>query len=328
MPKREIDEVATDIERRRKLRRARLVAPDVVGNTEVLRNSSNQPGLVSDAEQLRLLTEAADDCAIISLDQSGRVTSWNDGARRVKRYEASEVIGRHFALFYTLDDIKHGKAQAELAAAREAGRFQEEAWRVRKGGEQFWARVALTAIHDTAGNLRGFTKVTRDLTLRERARAAEKRLQETQSLVEAADSSRREAQAAERRLLALIETMSDAYFTLDEQWRFEYVNASLARVLGKSREDLLGASFWDEVTDSVHSNFFTHLPSLLTGTPQVAFTELHAPTARWFAVRANRSEGRIAVMLRDVTAEQQNSNDSRAAEADSSRPATDSVRGD
>ena len=305
MRKREIDEGAADGDLRRKLRRTRIMAPASAVTVEGAQGSVNQPNLVSDADQLRLLTESADDCAIITLDQSGRVTSWNDGARRVKRYEAGEVLGRHFALFYTLDDIKRGKAQAELAIAREAGRFEEEAWRVRKGGEQFWARVTLTVIHDADGSLRGFVKVTRDLTLRERARSAERRLQEMQSLVEVADSAKREAEAAEQRLLGMIETMSDAYCTLDEQWRFQYVNASLARLLGKTREYLMGASFWDEVTDSVHSNFFKHLPSLLTGTPHVAFTELHAPTARWLSVRASREEGHIALVLRDVTAEQE-----------------------
>lgn len=152
--------------------------------------------------------------------------------------------------------------------------------------------------------------MTRDLSVRERASAAEEKVREARSLIEVADQARQDAQAAERRLLTLIETMSDGYFTLDEQWRFEYVNASLARLLGKATEDLIGASFWDEVTDSVHSNFFKHLPSL-TGTPQVSFTEFHAPTARWFSVRSNRSEGRIVVLLRDVTAEHESGGELR-----------------
>jgi PAS domain-containing protein len=97
--------------------------------------------------------------------------------------------------------------------------------------------------------------------------------------------------------------MSDGYFTLDEQWRFSLVNPSLAKLLGTPGRDLVGASFWDEVTDSIHSNFFKHLPGLLTGATQVEFTEFHAPTRRWFSVRANHSGGLIVVFLRDVTAE-------------------------
>lgn len=248
------------------------------------------------------MVDAVEDYAIISLDGSGRVTGWNEGARRIKGYEASEVLGRHFALFYPLDDITRGKAQAELAVARQAGKFEEEAWRVRKGGERFWAHVILTAVRDPAGSLRGFAKVTRDLTERERGRTAVTSLTKAESLL-AAEKAKEEAEAAERRLVTLISTMSDGYFTLDEQWRFAYVNRSLARLLGKPGHDLLGTSFWDEVTDSVHSNFFKHLPNLLTGTPPVSFTEFHEPTGRWFSVRANRSEGKIVVFLRDVTAE-------------------------
>lgn len=259
--------------------------------------------LVTDEDQFRLLVDAVEDHAIISLDVSGRVTGWNIGAQRIKGYEASEVLGRHFALFYSLDDIKRGKAQAELAAAREAGRFEEEAWRVRKGGERFWAHIILTAVHDPAGGLRGFAKITRDLTERQRARSAATHMKLAETLLEAAEKAKHEAEAAERRLVTLIGTMGDGYFTLNEEWRFSHVNASLAHLLGKSGRDLVGASFWDEVTDSVHSKFFKQLPSLLTGTAQVSFTEFHEPTNRWFAVRANRSEGKIAVFLRDVTTE-------------------------
>lgn len=299
MAKDDIESVAADLARTRNLRQRRMTSADDLPADD----PTGIRRLVTDEDQFRLLVEAVEDYAIISLDASGRVTGWNEGARRIKGYEASEVLGRHFALFYPLDDIKRGKAQAELAAAREAGRFEEEAWRVRKGGERFWARVILTAVRDPAGNLRGFAKVTCDLTERERARSGAASLTRAESLLEAAEKAKLEAEGAERRLLTLISTMSDGYFTLDEQWRFAHVNASLARLLGKPGRDLIGTSFWDEVTDSVHSNFFKHLPSLLTGTPQVGFTEFHEPTGRWFSVRANRSEGKIVVVLRDETAE-------------------------
>lgn len=259
--------------------------------------------LVTDEDQFRLLVDAVEDYAIIARDTSGRVTGWNSGAERIKGYDASEVLGRHFALFYPLDDIKRGKAQAELAAAREAGRCEEEAWRVRKGGDRFWAHVILTAVYDLAGGLHGFAKITRDLTERDRARSAAVNLKRAEDLLETEVAATREAEAAERRLVALISSMSDGYFTLDEEWRFSQVNNSLAPLFGKIGRDLLGTSFWDEVTDSIHSNFFKQLPSLLTGPTQVSFTEFHEPTRRWFAVRANPSEGKIVVFLRDVTAE-------------------------
>ena len=260
--------------------------------------------LVTEEEQFRLLVAAVDDYAIISLDPSGRVTDWNEGARRIKGYEADEVLGRHFALFYPLDDIELGKAQAELAAARAAGVFTEEGWRVRKGGERFWAKVTLTVLRDESGGVRGFVKMTHDLTDRVRAREASAELARVRALLESAEEARHEAEAAERRMLSLVSTMSDGYCTLDEQWRFVYVNPSLARLLGTPDRDLVGASFWDEVTDSVHSNFFKQLPKLLTGTPEVEFLEHHARTGRWLSVRAHRSGDGMVVFVRDATAEQ------------------------
>lgn len=254
-------------------------------------------------QRFRLLVDSITDYAIFMLDPSGRVATWNEGARRIKGYEAREVIGRHFALFYPLEDIERGKAQAELAVARTEGVFTEEGWRVRKGGERFWAKVTLTALRDESGTIRGFAKMTHDLTDRVRAREASAELARVRALLESAEEARHEAETAERRMLSLVDAMSDGYCTLDEQWRFVYANPSLARMLGAPDRDLVGASFWDEVTDSVHSNFFRQLPKLLTGTSQVEFVEQHARTGRWFAVRAHLSGDRMVVFLRDATAE-------------------------
>jgi PAS domain S-box-containing protein len=297
MANKHIDEAAAEIARSRARR-----AHGAVGGGAADGDPTGLIRLVTEEDQFRALVAAVEDYAIISLDASGRVTGWNEGARRIKGYEANEVLGRHFALFYPLDDIERGKAQAELAAARAAGIFTEEGWRVRKGGEKFWAKVTLTAIRDQSGAVRGFAKVTHDLTDRERAREATAELVRVQALLESAEEARREAEAAEKRMVSLVGAMSDGYCTLDEHWRFAYVNPSFARLLGTPDRDLVGASFWNEVTDSVHSNFFKNLPKLLTGMAEVEFTEVHPPTKRRFSVRAHRSGGKIVVFLRDVTA--------------------------
>jgi PAS domain S-box-containing protein len=294
-----LDEASADLARSR-ARRGRATAAD---EATAIEDPIRLRGLMTDEEQSRLLMTAVEDYAIISLDPSGRVNGWNEGARRIKGYEASEVLGRHFALFYPLEDIKRGRAQEELATARETGHFEEEGWRVRKGNERFWAKVTLTAVRDPEGNLRGFAKVTRDLTERERARATVARLAKVEALLQTTETARADAEAAERRLLSIISTMSDGYFTLDEQWRFSFVNSSLAKLLGTLDRDLLGASFWDAVTDSIHSNFFKYLPGLLTGGPEIEFMEFHEPTGQWLSVRAHRSGGQIVVVLRDVSAE-------------------------
>lgn len=117
-------------------------------------------------ERFRLLVEGVQDYAIYMLSPDGVVTSWNLGARRIKGYEASEIIGQHFSRFYLPEDIAAGKPWAELAAARQTGHVVDEGWRQRRDGTKFWARVMVTALHDADGRLRGFGKVTQDLTER------------------------------------------------------------------------------------------------------------------------------------------------------------------
>src|SRR4051812_42963024 len=108
------------------------------------------------------------------LDPQGHIATWNAGAARFKGYTADEIIGRHFSVFYPDTDVKAGKCEMELDVATREGRFEEEGWRVRKDGSQFWANVVITAVRNDAGKLVGFAKVTRDLT--ERRRADEERL--------------------------------------------------------------------------------------------------------------------------------------------------------
>ena len=132
-----------------------------------------EEALQQSEERFRLLVEGVSDYAIYMLSPEGIVTSWNEGARRITGYEASEIVGQHFSRFYDAEGIESGKPWAELAIAREHGRAEDEGWRIRKDGSRFWARVAVTALHDAEGHLRGFAKVTQDLTQRRHAEALE-----------------------------------------------------------------------------------------------------------------------------------------------------------
>ena len=114
--------------------------------------------------QFRHLVDSVADYAIFMLDTEGIVSSWNLGAERTKGYAAEEIIGKHFSQFYTKEDRQSGVPELALGAARRTGRFEMEGWRVRKGGQRFWASVIINAVHDEHGNLLGFAKVTRDLT--------------------------------------------------------------------------------------------------------------------------------------------------------------------
>jgi PAS domain S-box-containing protein len=115
-------------------------------------------------ESVRLMVESVTDYAIVMLDPEGRVVSWNAGAQRLKGYTAAEIVGQHFSRFYSQQDIERGAPQRDLDLATANGRFEDEAWRVRKDGSTFWANVVCTAIRDETGNLRGFAKLIRDLT--------------------------------------------------------------------------------------------------------------------------------------------------------------------
>jgi PAS domain S-box-containing protein len=127
-------------------------------------------------ERFRSLVEQVIDYAIFMLDEKGRIISWNEGARRIKGYNANEIIGKYFSIFYPEEDLLNGKPAHELKVARKTGKYEEEGWRVRKDGTQFWANVLITAIYNTKGMLIGFSKVTRDLTER---KASEKALRDS-----------------------------------------------------------------------------------------------------------------------------------------------------
>ncbi len=115
-------------------------------------------------EEFGAFVQAVEDYAIFMLDSNGDVTSWNEGAERIKGYTEDEIVGEHFSAFYTDADIDEGVPEANLETAAAEGHVEDEGWRVRKDGSQFWADVVITAIRDDNGTLQGFTKVTRDRT--------------------------------------------------------------------------------------------------------------------------------------------------------------------
>ena len=127
-------------------------------------------------ERLRLTFEGVTDYAILMLDAEGRVASWNAGASLIKGYAAEEIIGRDFSVFYPPEAREAGSPKRMLENAAERGHFEDEGWRLRKDGSRFWANVVVTALRDEKGALRGFSKITRDLSERKRAEETVKAL--------------------------------------------------------------------------------------------------------------------------------------------------------
>lgn len=157
-------------------------------------------------ELVRLLVSSVSDYAIFMLDPEGYVTSWNAGAEKIKGYTPEEIIGKHFSVFYPIEERSSGKPDLALRTARELGRVEYEGWRVRKNGTRFWADVIITAVRDETGRLRGFAKVTRDVTDRKNSedvrrtlmaqREARLRAEAEQQRAEASYEAAREANRA------------------------------------------------------------------------------------------------------------------------------------
>ena len=126
----------------------------------------SERALRESGERLRLLIQGVQEYGIFQLDPLGNVVSWNAGAGRLMGYHAEEIIGQHFSEFYPKEDVLNGKPQRSMAEAVRRGQSVDEGWRVRKDGARFWANVVLTALRDAEGNLRGFAKLTRDMTER------------------------------------------------------------------------------------------------------------------------------------------------------------------
>ncbi len=189
----------------------------------MVQNSTQQRSLFDSERRFRLLVEGVVDYAIYMLDPDGIVTNWNAGARRIKGYEADEVIGRHFGMFYLPEDREAGLPARSLATAREKGKFEAEGWRLRKDGTKFLASVVIDAIYED-GELIGFAKITRDITDRNKSAEALKE--------------------SERHFRLLVNGVTDyALYMLDPNGIVTNWNAGGQRIKGYLPEEIIGQHF-------------------------------------------------------------------------------------
>jgi len=200
-------------------------------NMDITERKRADKALRESEERFRLLVEGVKDYAIYMLDPNGHIVSWNAGAERIKGYRTEEIIGQHFSSFYTAEDIKQGKPEQELKVAATEGRFEDEVWHVCKDGSQFWANIVVTALRDRAGNLRGFSKVTRDIT--ERKRAEEK------------------LRASEERFRRVAESNMIGILFADLSGNVTEANDAFLEMVGYTQEELLSGNLrWHEMTPS------------------------------------------------------------------------------
>ena len=174
------------------------------------------------ADELSLLIDGATNYAIYMLDPEGRVTIWNRGAERIKGWSAAEIVGRDFSMSYPPEDIAEGKPAADLARAHAEGRVEEESWRVRKDGSEFFANVTITALYDDDGALRGFGKVVRDITDQK--------------------SAERALAGRERHLASILATVPDAMVVIDEHGTIASFSTAAEALFGYVEADVVGCN--------------------------------------------------------------------------------------
>ena len=214
-------------------------------------------------ERFQLMVENIKDYAIIMLGPEGRVTSWNKGAEQIKGYAAKEIIGQHFSKFYPPEDVAGGKPDWGLQEAVAHGRFEDDGWRVRKDGSRFIANVIITARFDQEGQLRGFSKITRNITesmqAKERLIVANQELEKSkdevcklnEGLAQLVQERTESLQESEGRFLAMANNISQLAWMADVQGSIFWYNQRWFDYTGTTLEDMRGWG-WQKVHHPDH----------------------------------------------------------------------------
>lgn len=189
-----------------------LILATLVGRGIMSRRQAFEKTINESEERYRLLIDGSAEYAIFHVSPGGLVDTWNAAAERMKGYKAEEIVGRHISSFYTPEDVLAGVPEQNLSTAKRDGRCEQDGWKVRRDGSRFWANAIITSLRDDDGTLRGFAKITRDITERKEV----ERLLANQSA----------------RYQHLLKTASDGIHIMDRDGVLVEANESFLRILG------------------------------------------------------------------------------------------------
>ncbi|MBZ5528797.1 MAG: PAS domain S-box protein [Acidobacteriia bacterium] len=251
----------------------------ITGTQSVIRDISERKQAHERIEyQAKMLASVKD--AVLAADQDFRITTWNPGAEAIFGWEAKELLGRTVAELLGPDflDVNRPEILQELAAK---GSVQGELTVRRRDGAALIVETSAITVRDEQGDVSGYVSVTRDIT--ERKRAEE------------------EARSSTERLTHILESITDGFFALDEKWRFVYINKQGARLIRRSKEELLGRNIWEAFPEVSGWKFEKELRRAMEEEAAVHFEGYHPAMGRWFALHAYPSPGGLSVFFADIS---------------------------
>lgn len=243
-----------------------------------------------DYEELyRLLVGELGEYAIFLMDLDGQLTTWNEGVRRLLGYDENEFVGRPVSILFTPEDIASNAPEREREQAIRNGRAPDTRWHVRRDGSRLFVDGVVTAVFDKSGRLIGLTKVMRDVT--ERKRSEEER-----------DRLLAQAQAEHKRTTDILESISDAFYSVDAEFRFTYISRITEGLWHRPRAELLGRHFWTEFPGSVGSESYQmHLKAMAERLP-VHYETISPIIGRWIDVSLYpEAGGGLSCYFRDIS---------------------------